>query len=460
VSSPHPSSRWLARLERDDGPIYLGLVRALEAAIRSGDLQPGDRLPPQRTVADLLGIDFTTVTRAYSAARGRGLIEGAVGRGTFVRARATDDDAGLVDLSMNLPPPPRGVSLSGLLQKTTSEVLQRTDTAALMAYHPSGGSLGQRLAGAAWLAPCLGAVSPERVLVSSGAQAALAAVISAVCKPGDRLVVEPLSYPGIKAVAAQLGVRLVVCATDEEGVIPDALERLCREARPSALYLVPTMQNPTVTTMGLKRRREVARLVQLHDLWAIEDDPYSRLMERPLAALATFAPERTFYVATLSKCFSPGLRIAFVVCPAGPMTDRLADALRAVALMPAPLMAAVVTSWIREGVADQILNGVRQEAHARRKLAAQALPAAVGSADSIHVWLPLPQSLGPDRLRLSAQERGLALVTADAFAMGPEHPNGVRISLGGPTKRSVLSDALTAVAELVRDAPSRRPLVV
>ncbi len=117
MSDPHPSSRWLARLERDNGPIYLGLVRALEAAIQAGDLQPGDRLPPQRTVADLLGIDFTTVTRAYSAARGRGLIEGAVGRGTFVRARATDDDAGLVDLSMNLPPPPRGVSLGEALQR-------------------------------------------------------------------------------------------------------------------------------------------------------------------------------------------------------------------------------------------------------------------------------------------------------------------------------------------------------
>ena len=99
-----PSSRWLARLKRDDGPIYLGLVRALEAAIRAGDLQPGDRLPPQRTVAELLGIDFTTVTRAYSAARGRGLIEGAVGyaaaRGApAVESYPVDAAAGRIDLT-------------------------------------------------------------------------------------------------------------------------------------------------------------------------------------------------------------------------------------------------------------------------------------------------------------------------------------------------------------------------
>jgi DNA-binding transcriptional regulator YhcF (GntR family) len=75
---------------RTDGrrPIYLALIEALETAVREGELQPGDQLPPQRAVADQLGIDFTTVTRAYGAARARGLVEGAVGRGTFVRRRA------------------------------------------------------------------------------------------------------------------------------------------------------------------------------------------------------------------------------------------------------------------------------------------------------------------------------------------------------------------------------------
>src|SRR3954447_1116204 len=96
----HPSARWLARLKRGGQPLYLGLVHALEAAIREGELQAGDQLPPQRAVAERLGVDLTTVTRAYAAARTRGLIEGAVGRGTFVRAGASDDDAGLVDLSM------------------------------------------------------------------------------------------------------------------------------------------------------------------------------------------------------------------------------------------------------------------------------------------------------------------------------------------------------------------------
>ena len=145
--------RWLNRVERGAGPIYLSILHALEAAIGEGELQPGEQLPPQRAVASLLGVDFTTVTRAYSAARARGLVEGAVGRGTFVASRTAEDEVGLVDLAMNLPPPPKGLSLGKLLKETAQSVLERTDAQALMAYHPGAGSIAQRSAAAAWLAP-------------------------------------------------------------------------------------------------------------------------------------------------------------------------------------------------------------------------------------------------------------------------------------------------------------------
>src|ERR1700741_5305687 len=135
---------WLERVVAGEGPIYLGVLRALDQAIRTGELHPGDRLPPQRAVAERLGVDLTTVTRAYSAAQSQGLVEGAVGRGTFVRAPTQDDDPGLVDLSMTLPPPPEGLSLGRLLQETTAAILERSDPATLMAYHPGFGTVGPR----------------------------------------------------------------------------------------------------------------------------------------------------------------------------------------------------------------------------------------------------------------------------------------------------------------------------
>ncbi len=174
-----------------------------------------------------LGVDFTTVTRAYTAARERGLVEGMVGRGTFVRGRTADDEAGLVDLGMNLPPQPQGLSLAGLLEETCRAILDKTDAATLMAYHPGAGSLGQRTAGAAWLAPCLGAVDPDRVLVCAGAQTALATLLTLLVPPAGVVVAEPLTYPGLIALADHLRIELVACPVDGEGMIPDALARLC-----------------------------------------------------------------------------------------------------------------------------------------------------------------------------------------------------------------------------------------
>ena len=440
---------WLQRVRSQEGPLYLAIVRALEQAIAEGELQPGDRLPPQRDLAARLGVDFTTVTRAYSVARTLGLLEGAVGRGSFVRARTEDDEAGLVDLSMNLPPPPEGLSLGAMLQETVTAILQRADPTVLMAYHPGFGAPGQRRAGAEWLAPCLGERSPDCLLLSPGAQAALAAVLGTLCRPGDTVVAEPLTYPGFKGVAAQLGLRVIACASDEQGVVPASLEDVCRREQPKVAYLVPTTQNPTAVTMPAKRRREVAGVVSQAGAWLVEDDPYSRLYDTPPAAVSSFLPERSVYIGTLAKTLSPGLRIAYIACPGPDEATRFAEALRAIVLMPAPLMAALATTWIREGRAEMLLGAVRAEARARRALAARIVPTAEGPAESLHVWLPLPPGVSPERLRLTAQRRGLALVTHEAFAVAPDAPAGVRLSLGGPGRRQVLEGALGNLAELL-----------
>jgi DNA-binding transcriptional MocR family regulator len=447
LNSDHPSARWLKRTVRGNGPLYIALADALAEAVREGELQPGDQLPPQRTVAGLLGVDFTTVTRAYGLARSRGLVEGTVGRGTFI-ARAAEDEAGVVDLSMNLPPPPAGVSLAALLKDTTRAILEAADPGVLMSYHAGPGTLGQRTAAAAWLAPSMGEVDLDRILVCAGAQTGLAAALAVLAATGDALVVEPLTYPGLLSIAARQGLRLLPCAVDAEGFVPEALERLCAEQRPAAIYVTPTTRNPLATTMGEARRRAVARIARAAGVAIVEDDPYARLCETPVPAFAALAPERTWHVATLSKCLSPGLRVAWLVAPDADGAARLAEALRALSLMPPPLMAAVATRWIRDGAADDLLAGVREEARARRTIAAGLLPGAVGAGESLHVWLDLPAGRS-DRLRALARERGLALVTAEAFATGAEHPEGVRISLGGPGSRAVLTNALKGVAALV-----------
>jgi len=439
--SPHPAAAWLRRVEALDGPAYRRLAAALEQAVADGELQPGDQIPAQREVARRVGVDFTTVTRAYALARERGLIEGATGRGTFIRARADEDEAGLVDLSMNLPPPPAGVSLAALLRETTGAILARTDPATLMAYHPGAGSLAQRAAGAAWLAPSLGEVEPSRVIVASGAQTALSALLDHLARPGDVILAEALAYPGLLATAARRGLSVVACPMDAEGLEPQAVARLITQYRPRLLCCTPTFQNPTAATMGLARRRAVAAVARAAGVTILEDDAYGLLPASPLPALAALWPEGVFHVATTAKALSPGLRLAYVVAPPG-RAEGAANALHAIAQMPAPLMAAVVTQWIREGLATRILQSVREEAIARRALAAELLPAALGGPESLHVWLP-GATASP-----TARDRGLALVGADAFRAPGAVGEGLRVSLGATGKRVTLARGLKTLAAL------------
>lgn len=451
------ATAWLRRVDRKDGPIYLAVLRALEAAIAEGELQAGEQLPPQRAVAAELGVDFTTITRAYSAARARGLVDGAVGRGTFVAGRAAEDEAGLVDLSMNLPPPPKGLSLGRLLKETAQQVLDRTDAQALMAYHPAGGSLAQRSAGASWLAPCLGEVDPARILVTPGAQAALAAVLGLLARPGDTVIVEPLTFPGLRALAAHLGLRLVACPVDDQGMIPAALAQLCAGRQPKAIYLIPTLQNPVATTMSAQRRAEVAALARAAGVPILEDDAYGRLPTAPLPAIAALAPEITWHVATTAKALSPGLRIAFAVAPDAARAQQLAQALRATTLMTAPLSAAIVTAWVRDGTAEKVLAAVRAESAERQAIARRILPHASGGADGIHLWLDLPAPA--PRLNEAAQARGLSLVGSEAFAVGDAPRQGLRLSLGGPGKQATLERALQGLADLLSGAAGGRLVV-
>ncbi len=439
--SPNPAAAWLRRVEALEGPAYRRIAQALENALAEGELAPGDQIMAQREVARLVGIDFTTVTRAYALARERGLIEGATGRGTFIRSRTIEDEAGLVDLSMNLPPPPAGLNLAALLRETTSAILARTDPATLMAYHPGAGSLAQRTAGAAWLAPIVGEVDPARIVVASGAQTALSALLDHLTAPGDTILVEALAYPGLLATAARRGLNVVACPLDAEGLEPEALARLVAQHSPRLICCTPTFQNPTAATMRLARREAVVDIARQAGVTIVEDDAYGLLPAAPLPALAALWPEGVFHVATTAKTLSPGLRLAYVVAPPG-QAEGFAPALHAIAQMPAPLMAAVVTHWIRDGVAARVLAGVQEEAVARRALAAELLPAAAGGCESLHVWLP------GESATTAARERGLALVGAEAFRAPGAVGEGLRVSLGAASKRTMLSRALTELRAL------------
>lgn len=428
----------------------------VEQALADGRLKPGDRLPPQRRLAQLLQVDLTTVTRAYDEAKRRNLLEGQGARGTYAAAPKVEL-ASLLDLSMNIPPPPAGVDFDDLLKQGLAQVLLRTDSGLLMNYHLGGGGQADRAAGAAWLEPMLGRVDEEQVLMCPGAQPALAALILTLSRPGDTILAEPAVYPGLRTAAAQLGRRVQAVEVDAAGMLPDALEKACGKPRVALLYLNPTLQNPTTHTMPAARRREIVRVAARCGLQIIEDDPYWLLADAPPPPLAHYAPRQVNYISTLSKCLAPGLRTAFVLLSDPQRREDFMAALRSFVLMSAPLTTALATQWIHDGSAQRLLAGVREEARNRQRLAHQVLAGKEAGADGIHIWLPLPAYWTAHELARAAQAEGLAVTPPEAFYAGPRPPNAIRISLGSIRDSRHLAAALRKLSQLLARRPSPHP---
>ena len=451
---------WVESFAVGTGSRYLRILSLVERSVADGQLQPGDRLPPQRRLAELLGVDLTTVTRAYAEAKERGLVESRGPSGTFVSSPAVDF-APRMDLSMNMPPAPEKSDLPALLRKGLADVLARNNADLLMTYHPGGGSRADRMAGCRWLAPMFGPLEVSRVVVCPGAQSALAALMLVLTRAGGTILCEPFVYPGLMTVARHLGRRVLAVATDEDGMRPDALNEACETQDASVLYLNPTIQNPGARTMPSKRRRQLAKLAQRKGLRIIEDDPYWLFESQPPEPIACFAPASTYYLSTLSKCLTPGLRTAYVRLPDGQGEEDFLDALRSFSLMASPLPNALATQWVHDGSARHLVEQVRAEAWARHDLASAILGlAASDSGRGIHLWHTLPSPWTAPELARAALAQGLSLTPSAAFAAGASAPNAVRLSLGAVRERARLEDALRRFKALLERAPAAERRVV
>jgi len=444
---------WLPRLAVQRGPRFLQIADALQAAVADGSLKPGDRLPPQRLLAAQLDVDLTTITRAYDEARRRHLLEGRGARGTYVAAPKVEWSS-VLDLSMNTPPPPEGVDFDDMLKQGLSQVLMRADAQLLMTYHLGGGSDSDRKAAAQWLEPMFGSLDDRQIVVCPGAQAAIAALILALTAPGDVILAEPASYPGLRAAAAQFGRRILAVQADRQGMVPEMLEQACREHRPALVYLNPTLQNPTAITMSEDRRKQLASVARRCQVRIVEDDPYWLLADAPPPPIAAFAPQQVYYISTLSKCLTPGLRVAFVLMRDPHERQRFLVALRSFALMATPVTAALATQWILDGSAGQLMDGVRKEARLRHRMARDILAGRYsGAGDGLHVWLELPGYWTSAQLARAADSEGIAVTPAQAFATGSESVNAIRISLGSIKDRGRLHAGLQRLSHLLARLP-------
>lgn len=456
---------WRPAIRKADGPLYLAIADAIAADIAEGRLSQGMRLPPQRALAEALGIDFTTVSRAYNEARHRGLVEGRVGQGTYIKAARARPAAtvatGIVDMSMNLPPLFDDPALAAGLWNGMAAIQAERGLDLLMRYQAPAGALHNRAAGANWLKPRLGAVPVERLLICPGAQGALLATLSSLAKAGDTICAEAIAYPGLRTLAAHLGITLQGVAVDEKGLVPEAFEEICSHRAPRALYCNPTLHNPTTATLPPERREAIVAIARRYGVPIIEDDAYGALPQTAVPALAALAPDLVYYIGGVAKCLSPALRVAYLVVPDSRSSVRIEGAIRATVGLASPLAAAIAARWIEDGTANAVLQAIRAETATRQKMAAELLPADLTQTDprAFHVWLRLPPPWTRGEFSGRLQAAGIGVVASDAFALGSP-VEAVRLGLGAPATHAELRRSLLTIADLLGQSPAASSLVI
>ncbi|WP_025884673.1 aminotransferase-like domain-containing protein [Asaia prunellae] len=451
---------WKHAISRDTGALYLAIVEAIAQSIRKGELQEGEKLPPQRVIATHLGTNLSTVTRAIAEAQKRGLLDATIGRGTFVKINAgggtwRNTGASVLDLTMNSPPLPQDPGIQAMIQSEIGAIFRQQDAQSLMSYRVTGGTQQDRQLGMQWLQPVLGRRRASEMLIVPGAQVALAAIMTSLVRSGEAIVTDILTYPGIRSIAAQFGYVLLGVDHDEQGMIPEALDELCARHCPRVLYCTPTLQNPTTATWSVSRREAILAIARRHQIHIVEDDPYSLLLKSPPPTLAMLDPTRVIYVATLSKVLSPGLRTAYIVLPGAEMTRRITSGVRALCLAKAGILDAIVSRWIETGLAQHCLHSIRDELTQRHAVLRQIMGMRVpDKAPSPHVWLTLPDWWSSADFVAFARRQGLALVPSSVFAVSGNPPAAVRIALGSASDTGTLRDSLTNLRSVLDYRPA------
>ncbi|MGP1628740.1 MAG: PLP-dependent aminotransferase family protein [Giesbergeria sp.] len=463
---------WQPEIQALGGPLYERIATAIDRDVRSGKLVAGSRLPTLKELAAALSVTPGTINRAYELAQRKGLVHGEVGRGTFVRdtgARQTSQKQAPDAPTANAQPASTSTEMGSewvdlsivkpnlqiqepYVRTALAELAQAPILSEMLDYTPDGGHPLHRQAGAAWMQQCGLMVRPEQVLLTAGAQHGLWLAVSALTQPGDLVLCESLCYPGVAAVVQSLGRRLKGVPLDEQGMDPQGLKNLCGQDRPAMVICIATCQNPTTRVMSEGRRHEIAQIAREFDFILVDDDLYGFLAPVSVAPLASFAPERTLYLTSLSKSVLSTARLGYLHGPAEWLA-RLASGVRTSIWMVSPMAAQIATSLITSGKALEMAAAQRIEAQARQVLARELLGEFdyLAQPTSFHLWLKIPPRWSSgDQFAALARGHQLLVAGGDGFSMNRdgEGRQFVRISLMAGT-REQMRFVLTKLAGLL-----------
>ncbi len=461
-------------------PLYVQIRDQIRNRILSGDLKVGERLEPSRQLAKRLGLHRTTVGNAYAELAAEGLIEGTVGRGTFVSPLAAtlrprdrrprrpandflwdglfaqepqDDSLGRLMASALEPGMisfaathgPSNLGPVDLVRRAADTVFRR-EGGKLLQYGSSDGYPPLKRYLQARMRRDGIPVELDELLITNGCQQSLDLVRRALVAPGDAVVCENPTYTGLWNVFSSPGVRLIGVPVGAEGMDLDFLEAVLDQNKVKLIFASPNLQNPTGRSMSLEARKRLLELAGRFQVPVIEDDIYGALRYRgrelpPLKSLDTTG--LVIYVNSFSKVGFPGFRVGWIAASRR-VVERLRWAKQRADLHTNLLGQAVLEEFGRRGWLDKWVRRTRKLYEGKLELLRQAAERHFPPETRIDypeggmaVWVELPAGMDAGELLVKAHDRGVIFAPARFFYFQNPRHNAFRLCFTAVTDEQI-----------------------
>ncbi|OME66376.1 GntR family transcriptional regulator [Paenibacillus odorifer] len=433
-------------------PIYHSIASLLEQDIASGLLVPGTKLPPQRELADFLDVNFTTITRAYKLCEAKGLIYAITGSGTFVATNATRSIAiskdkishDCIDLGLVAS----FEQSNSIVAQVARRVMHRGNIEELLNYNDPTGMPHHKLAGLSWMQAFGIQANINNIAIASGGLNALVITLFALFEPGQRIAVDVFTYSNFIELARMYRIQLVPIPGDASGMLPQVLDNQCQLLDIRGIFLMPSCTNPTTVMMTDGRKREIANVIQKHNLLLIEDDIHAFLtaghLEEYKQPMYSLLPDQTIYISSTTKSICSGLRIAYIVF-GEKFKERIERAIFNINVKTSSLDAEIISELIVSGSAAEIVAYKKELVQAANKLFSTYFPqtAAEGHPLSFFKWIPLSGHRTAAELESELLQQGVRIFHSDWFLSGASTPDKyVRVALSSSSSLDELDTGL------------------
>lgn len=431
-SRPHLAANSLvpAVVKEIDDPTPAGIAAAINRLIRSGQLAVGDRLPTVRQLAGELGVSPSTVNDAWQALGAVGAIHPRGRAGTFVAdapltgrktrfasVGAAPSTSG-IDLSTGIPDP----ALLPPLRHALARVMDRPGPLTTSYLGAPVLPELEELLRRTWPFPA------ARFTVVDGAQDALSRLVDQLVHLGDRVVMEDPGFPPLIDMLERAGAQIIPVPLDEEGMVVSDLERVL-QTDPVAVFLQPRAQNPTGTSMSVRRARKIAQALRDRRAWIIEDDHSGDIARTEDISIGTYLPDRVIHIRSYSKSHGPDLRIAAVGGAEQIVEELTARRMLGPAWTSRLLQAVLVALLTDQAAVDAVVHA--RDTYAARSLALREALERYGvtttSGDGINLWIEVANERSA-LLALAAQ--GLRVAPGSPFTIWGNGVDHLRVTTG------------------------------